>query len=327
MKAITIDEKKLVWSDVPDPITGADDVLVKINYAAVNRADIMQCAGDYPPPDGCPDWPGLEVSGEIIKIGCGNKARQKWRIGDRVCCLLGGGGYAEYVAVRYDMCMPVPQNCSMVEAAALPEACATAYLKLFIEAKAKKGETLLVTAGASGLASIVIPLAKACGLRVITTVRSNPTVISHLGADMVVDTRTVNLSDILRKEADANRGIDIAIDCLGGSELGTCLQYVNYNCRWIVIASLAGDYTHIDLKNIYKKNIRIIGSTLRSRSDELKAHILSELVDKIWNKVSSKEITPTIYKILPITLAEQAHALLLNGKNVGKVVLEVCKQI
>ena len=325
MKAIIInDNKKLVWSDVPDPITGADDVLVKVHYAAVNRADIMQCAGDYPPPDGCPDWPGLEVSGEIIKVGSGKKVRKKWHVGDLVCCLLGGGGYAEYVSVRYDMCMPVPQNCSMAEAAALPEALATAYLKLFFEAKARKGETLLVTAGTSGLASVIIPLAKSYGLRVITTVRSDPAAIKHLGADMVVDTRSEKLSDVLHKEADAERGVDIAIDCLGGREAGECLQYVNYNCRWIVIASLAGDFTNIDLKNIYKKNIRIIGSTLRSRPDELKAYILSELVDKIWSKISDREITPTICKILPVTMAEQAHALLVEGKNVGKVVLDVC---
>lgn len=223
MKALLIKDKKLQWKEVPNPKIGEDEVLVKVCYSAVNRADIMQCEGDYPSPSGCPDWPGLEVSGEIIEIGTGEKARRKWRVGDKVCCLLGGGGYAELVAVRYDMCMPVPENCSMAEASCLPEAFATAYLKLFIEAKAQKGETLLVTAGASGLASVVIPLAKSFGLRVITTVRSDPSKIERLGADVVVDTRVTDLADILKAEAENKRGVDIAIDCLGGDKLGDYL--------------------------------------------------------------------------------------------------------
>ena len=173
MKAILInDDRSLRWDEVPDPVLGEDDVLIEIHAAGLNRADLMQREGNYPPPPGAPEWMGLEVAGVIVRMGDGAKEKSDYRVGDRVCVLLGGGGYAEYVAVRYDMVMPIPEGFSMVEAAALPEAFATAYLNLFIEGSAKAGDTLLVTAGASGLASVVIPMAKAFGLRVITTVRS-----------------------------------------------------------------------------------------------------------------------------------------------------------
>jgi len=324
MKAILVnDDKSLRWDNVPDPVLKEDEVLIKVAYAALNRADLMQREGDYPPPAGCPEWMGLEVSGEIVEMTEIAKEKSGYQIGDKVCALLGGGGYAEYVAVTYDMCMPVPKNCTMAEAAAIPEAFATAYLKLFIEGHAKAGDTLLMQAGASGLASVIIPMAKAFGLRVITTVISDPKNISHLGADLVVDTRTQNLPEILKEEEAMGRAIDIAIDCLGGQNLGDCLPYVKYGCRWIVIAALAGASTTIDLKNIYKKNIRIVGSTLRSRTPEMKALILSNLVKEVFPKVENGLVKPTIHQILPITEAEKAHDILYRGENVGKVVLEL----
>jgi len=324
MKAILVNEdKSLRWDNVPDPVLAEDEVLVKVEYAALNRADLMQREGDYPPPEGCPEWMGLEVSGEIVEMTQGAKEKSGYKLGDKVCALLGGGGYAEYVAVKYDMCMPVPENCTMAEAAAMPEAYATAYLKLFVEGHAKAGDTLLMQAGASGLASVVIPMAKAFGLRVITTVISDPEKIKHLGADLVVDTRVQSLPEVLKAEEEAGRAVDIAVDCLGGQNLGDCLPYVKYGCRWVVIAALAGVNTTIDLKNIYKKNIRIIGSTLRSRTPQMKAQILSNLVNEVWEKVSTGEVKPTVYKILPIEQAEEAHAILYRGENVGKVVLKV----
>ena len=324
MKAVLVNkDKSLRWDDVPDPILSDDDVLIKVEYAALNRADLMHREGDYPPPEGCPEWMGLEVSGEIVDMTEGAKAKSSYKIGDKVCALLGGGGYAEYVSVKHTMCMPVPENCTMAEAAAIPEAFATAYLKLFVEGHAKAGDTLLMQAGASGLASVIIPMAKAFGLRVITTVISDPKNIQHLGADLVVDTREQNLPEILKKEEKEGRAVDIAIDCLGGQNLGDCLPYVKYGCRWIVIAALAGAKTTIDLKNIYKKNIRIVGSTLRSRTPEMKAEILSNLVNEVWGKVANGEIKPTVYKVLPITEVEEAHEILYRGENIGKVVLKV----
>lgn len=326
MKAILINsDKSLSWSDVPDPIIKSDEVLVKIEAAALNRADLMQREGDYPPPPGCPDWMGLEISGEIVEIGNEAKEKSDWKIGDKVCALLGGGGYAQYAAVKYDMLMPVPKNCTMVEAAAIPEAFATAYLNLFTEGKIKEGNTLLMHAGASGLASVIIPMAKAFGVRVITSVLSDEKAasIKHLNADVIINTSKEKTSDVLQRELAAGHGVDVAIDCLGGEHMGECLPYLTHGARWIMIAALAGQKTEIDLKNIYVRNVRIIGSTLRSKAPEVKAKILSELVRNVFPKIEKGLVKPTIYKVLPIEKAEEAHEILMRGENVGKVVLTV----
>ena len=326
MKAILVNnDKSLSWTDVEDPKIKPEEVLVEIHYAALNRADLMQREGDYPPPAGCPEWMGLEISGVIVEIGEEAAKKSSWKLGDKVCALLGGGGYAEYVSVKYDMLMPVPENCSLAEAAAIPEAFATAYLNLFIEGKIKAGNTLLMHAGASGLASVVIPMAKAFGARVITTVIDDDKIegISHLGADLVVNTKKNDIAEVLKAELEAGRSVDVAIDCLGGDFMGKCLHYLTHGARWIMIAALAGQKTEIDLKNIYVRNVRIIGSTLRSRTPEVKAEILASLVRDVFPKISTGEVKPTIHKILPITEAEAAHDILYRGENVGKVVLQI----
>ena len=326
MKAILVQpDKALTWSDVPNPVVGDEDVLVEIHCAALNRADLMQRDGDYPPPAGCPEWMGLEIAGVIVEMGKVAAEKSNYKIGDEVCALLGGGGYAEYANVKYDMLMPVPKGRSLVEASAMPEAYATAYLNLFIEGKAKAGDTLLMNAGASGLASVVIPMAKAFGLRVITTVLSDEIAekIKPLGADVVVNTRKENIADVLKAQLEAGTPVDIAIDCLGGSFMGGCLPYLSHGARWIMIAALAGQITEIDLKNIYVRNVRIIGSTLRSRTPAFKAELLAMLVKDVWPKVEAGMIKPSIYKVLPIQEAEAAHAILQRGENVGKVVLTV----
>lgn len=326
MKAILVkDDRSLVWDNVPDPVIKDDEVLVKIEYAALNRADLMQREGDYPPPEGCPEWMGLEISGTVKQVGSAAAEKSSWKIGDKVCALLGGGGYAEYVAVKYDMLMPVPENCTMAEASAIPEAFATAYLNIFWEGKIKEGNTLLMNAGASGLASVIIPMAKAFGVRVITTVLSDELKesIAHLNADIVVNTKKEDIVDVLKSELEADRGVDVAIDCLGGEIMGKCIHYLTHGARWIMIAALAGQKTEIDLKNIYVRNVRIIGSTLRSRTPEVKARILASLVKDVFPKVSAGLVKPTIYKVLPITEAEAAHDILYRGENIGKVVLKV----
>lgn len=326
MKAVLInDDKSLSWSEVETPEIKNDEVLVEIHAAALNRADLMQRDGDYPPPPGCPDWMGLEIAGVIVEIGDGAKQKSDWKIGDKVCALLGGGGYAEYATVKYDMLMPIPKNCSFVEAAAIPEAFATAYLNLFIEGKIESGNTLLMHAGASGLASVIIPMAKAFGIRVITSVLTTEIAnsIKHLGADVVIDFSKEKTADVLKKQLEDGHPVDVAIDCLGGEHMGECLPYMSHGGRWIMIAALAGVKTEIDLKNIYVRNVRIIGSTLRSRTPETKAKILSELVKNVFPKIEQGLIKPTIYKTLPITEAEAAHAILQRGENVGKVVLTV----
>lgn len=326
MKAILIDnDKSLHWRDVPDPVMGENDCLIRIEAAALNRADLMQREGNYPPPPGCPEWMGLEIAGTIVKVADGAKRHSDWKPGDRVCALLGGGGYAEYANVRYDMLMPIPEGCSVTEAAAMPEAFATAYLNLFLEGKMRAGDTLLIHAGASGLASVLIPMAKSFGARVITTVRydKEAEAIRHLHADRIVVTGREDIVHVLSEELENGKGVDITIDCLGGEVMGQCLPYLTHGARWIMIAALAGQLTEIDLKNIYVRNVRIIGSTLRSKSPDVKAQILAALVRDVWPRVSLGEIRPTIYRVLPITQAEEAQNILYRGENVGKVVLTV----
>ena len=326
MKAILVnDDRSLRWDNVPDPVISPAEVLVKIEAAALNRADLMQREGDYPPPAGCPEWMGLEVAGTIVEVGAEAAEKSAWKVGDKVCALLGGGGYAEYVSVKYDMLMPVPKNCSMVEAAAIPEAFATAYLNLFIEGKIKEGNTLLMNAGASGLASVIIPMAKAFGVRVITTVLTDEIAanIKHLNADRVVVTTKENIADVLKEELEKGHSVDVAIDCLGGEIMGKCIHYLTHGARWIMIAALAGTKTEIDLKNIYVRNVRIVGSTLRSRTPAVKAEILAGIVRDVYPKIEAGLVKPTIHAVLPIQKAEEAHDILYQGKNVGKVVLTV----
>ena len=324
MKAILVQEdKSLIWTDVPDPVCKENEVKIKIAAAAINRADLMQRAGDYPPPPGCPEWMGLEVSGTIVEVG--SNVGSNRRVGDHVCALLGGGGYAEYVTVNWDMTMPVPHNTSLIEAAAMPEAFATAYLNLFIEGEAKAGETLLMNAGASGLASVVIPMAKAFGLRVITTVLTDEmaAAIAHLHADRVVVSARESIAQVMKEELEAGHGVNIAIDCLGGDAVAQCLPYMEREGRWIMIATLAGDISPINLKTMYKRATRIIGNTLRARTPQMKAAILARLVREVWPKVESGEVRATIFKVLPIQLAAEGQALLQQGRSVGKVVLKV----
>ncbi len=326
MKAILVNEdKSLRWDDVPNPEIKSDEVLIEVHAAALNRADLMQREGDYPPPEGCPEWMGLEISGIIAEMGVEARTKSNFKIGDKVCALLGGGGYAEYAAVRYDMIMPMPKNCTMEEASAIPEAFATAYLNLFIEGKIKKGNTLLMNAGASGLASVVIPMAKAFDIRVITTVSTEKKRerIKHLNADKVVVSAKEDIKSVLETELSEGHGADVVIDCIGGEIMGKCLHCLNHGARWIMIAALGGGKTEIDLKNIYVRNVRIIGSTLRSRAPEFKAQILAELVRNVFPKIESGLIKPTIYKILPITEAEEAQNILYRKENIGKVILKV----
>jgi len=326
MKAIIVNpDKSLSWKDVGQLAVSDNEVLIKTSYAAVNRADLMQREGNYPPPKGAPEWMGLEVSGIIVEMGKEAEKKSDWRIGDRVCTLLVGGGYAEYVAVRYDHLLYVPKGLTMAEAAVLPEVYTTAYLNLFIEGKAKPGETLLMNAGASGLASAVIPMAKAFGLYVITTVRRSESVekIQHLGADRIVDTSSEDIAAVMAEYEAAGQPVDIAIDCLGGKMMGSCLRHMAYGGRWIMIASLAGDKSEVDLAVVFRKNLRIIGSTLRSRSDKFKAELLKKLETDVWPLLESKKITTLIYKILPIEEADAAHKILKTGGHVGKVVLSV----
>ena len=315
MYAILIKEdKSLVWSEVPDPVIKANEILLEVHAAALNRADLLQREGKYPSPPGWPEWMGLEVSVVVIKA----PGQSRWKVGDKVCALLGGGGYAEKVAVPADMALPVPDGLSMVEAAAIPEAFATSYLNLCIEGGMKAGDTVFIQAGASGLGMAAIQLAKAFGCKVMTTVSSaeKAEFVRNLGADIVINRKTEDIAEVMDKNP-----VDIAMDCVAGPGLGRCIEKMAPGGRWIVIATLGGAESKIDMNTFFKRGIKLIGSTLRSRSSEMKAKILADLEAKLWNKFSSGAIKPVIYKTLPITSAEEAHVILQRQENLGKVVL------
>lgn len=323
MKAMLIDENKnFVWSDVAEPVVGAHDVCIEIHAAALNRADLLQRQGKYPSPKGCPPWMGLEVAGVVRETGA---AVTKWRKGDRVCALLGGGGYAEAVAVDEGMVMPIPGKLTFEEAASLPEAYATCYLNLFREGGYRPGETLFFPAGASGLASVGIPMAKAFGAYVITSVLTDEIAekIAPLQADRVIVSAREDTAQVIREEAEKGHPMDVAIDCLAGETIGQCFPYVNEGCRWVLISTLAGVTTTVPLRALLTKGIVLKGSMLRKRSVQEKSDILAELVAHIWPKLADGSIRPTIYQTLPIAQAEAAHGILERGENIGKVVLKV----
>lgn len=324
MKAILVDaDKNLVWSDVETPVIRPDEVLVKIYAAALNRADLLQRQGKYPPPAGCPEWMGLEISGKIVAAG---EAVSRWKVGDCVCALLGGGGYAEYAAVKHDMLMPVPKGLTMEEASALPEAYATSYLNLFIEGHLEKGQTAFIPAGASGLASVAIPMAKAFGARVITSVLSDEIAekIKNLGADIIINSNRECVEEVLENEEKDGRPVNVSMDCLSGETLGKSLPFMARGGYWVVISTLAGVETKIMLRPLLTKGLHLVGSMLRNRTPEFKAYILSELVQNVWPEIENGKIRPTIYKVFPIEQAQEAHGVLERNENIGKVVLKVC---
>ena len=327
MKAMLVDENKnLVWSDVEKPSPKEDEILIKIYAAALNRADLLQRNGKYPSPVGWPDRMGLEVSGIIEDMGEKAKKESGKKIGDKVCALL-GGGYAEYVCAPYGMVIRMPEGLSFEEAAALPEAYTTCYLNLFYEGHLKEGQIAFIPAGASGLALVAIPMAKSFGARVITSVLSDEIAekIKGLGADIIINSSKQSVAEVLKAEEENGRPVNMAMDCLCGKELGESLPYMAEGGYWVIISTLAGTETDIKLRPILTKGLHIVGSMLRKRSSEEKAKLLTELTKKLWPKLESGEIKPSVYKVLPIEDAEAAHSILQNGKNVGKVVLSVCK--
>jgi NADPH2:quinone reductase len=276
----------------------------------------MQREGNYPSPPGWPEWMGLEVAGVVIEA----PEQGRWQIGDKVCALLGGGGYAEKVAVPANMVLPVPEGLSMAEAAAIPEVFATSYLNLCMEGKMKSDHTVFIQAGASGLGMAAIQMAKKFGAKVITTVGSERKAefVKKLGADVVINRKQENISEIL-----AQHPVNVALDCVAGPDLGLYLKTMANGGRWIVVATLGGSMSELNMLDFLKHGVKLIGSTLRSQTTEMKAEILTRLEKELWPAFSSGKIKVLIHETLPITLAEDAHRILKNNENTGKVVLNV----
>ena len=322
MKAIVFGKnRELVWTDVPDPVLKDGEVLIDIHAAAVNRADIMQRAGNYPPPAGCPEWPGLEVSGVIKEV----RGKSQFKPGDEVCALLGGGGYAQMVAAPAGQVIPVPKGLPLTDCAALPEVYATSWLNLFIEGHLEAGQTAFIPAGASGLASAAIPIAKAFGARVITSVLTDKLAeaIKSLGADVIINSSREKTADVLKAQAEMGHPVNVAMDCLAGQDVGDCLPYMARGGYWILLSVLAGPTANISLWPLITCGAHLVGSTLRSRTPEMKSFILGEMVKNIWPKIGAGLIRPQIYRTIPIEEAEEAHRIMDDPGHIGKIVLKV----
>ncbi len=327
MKAIVVqsDERRtLRWEEVPDPEIGPDEVLLRVRATAVNRADLLQRAGKYPPPPGASPWMGLEAAGEVIARGVN---AGEWQVGDRACCLVAGGGYAEKLAVHRDLLLPLPGALSLEAAASLPEAFATAWLTLAMEGMLAPGETALIHAGASGVGLAAIQVAKLRGAHVITTVGSGDKAdaVRALGADQVIVHTRESVTERLRAltQERVPGGLDLVLDCLGGEEIEQQLPLLNLGGRWILIALMKGRFTALDLAPVLSRRLRLIGSTLRSRPVEAKSQVLRELAREVWPALATGRLRTVIHRVLPITEAEEAHAILERRENIGKVVLRI----
>ena len=325
MKACVVENKKMVWTEVQEPTMQANEVLVEIYATALNRADLLQKQGTYPSPVGWPSWPGLELSGVIVAIGEKAQKETSFKVGDKVCALVGGGAYAERIAIPYELVMPIPKNMSFEEAAALPEAYATSYLNLFYEGQLKSGQVLYVAAGASGLASAAIPMGKAAGAYVVTSVQTYQQAenIKNLGADYIIVQEKESIPEVFERLEKEGRPVNVCMDCLSGEDLGKAMPFMARGGYWVVISTLAGIETNIKLRPLLTKGLHLVGSMLRNRSNQMKSTILNGLVDTMWKYLEEGTIKPSIYKVLPMEEVNEAQAILERFENTGKVVLKI----
>ena len=318
MHAIVITEPGgpdvLTWQEVPDPVPGPDEVVIDIAASAVNRADLAQRQGFYPPPPGAPPYPGLECAGTISAVGENVTA---WHEGDEVCALLSGGGYAEKVAVPHGQLLPKPRNLTIESAAALPEVACTVYANIFLFAKLAKGELVLIHGGSSGIGTMAIQLAKAAGARVAVTARSEEKLARcrELGADITINYKTQDFAESLRNQAD------VILDIVGGSYLGRNLDALAVNGRLTIIGLQGGARAELDLSVLHRKRGAIYASTIRSRPHDEKARIVAGVRQDVWPLVEAGQVMPVIDTVLPMTEAPRAHQLMAGSAHVGKIVL------
>ncbi len=325
MKAIVVqnDQKNnpLVWQDVAAPTYGAEEVLVDIHAAALNRADLMQRAGKYPPPPGASEILGLEMAGKIAAVGAGVT---KWQVSDRVCALLPGGGYAEQVDVPYQMLMRVPENWTYEQAAAIPEVFLTAFVNLFMEANLQAGETVLIHGGASGVGTAAIQLAREAGCRVFITAGTGEktTRCRELGAELAINYKEEDFAERIQ-EYTQGEGVDVILDMVGAAYLERNLRLLKLRGRLVFISMLSGAKTEINLGALMGRRLRMIGSVLRSRSLDEKIEIKQCFVDRFWPLLLDGTIQPIIDSVYPIEQVEAAHQYMADNRNIGKIVLQI----
>jgi NADPH2:quinone reductase len=303
----------------PVPVPRSDEVLIRIAAAGVNRPDVLQRKGGYAPPPGAPSIPGLEVSGEIVAVG-DDVPREL--IGQPVCALLAGGGYADYVAVAYGQCLPVPETLSMVEAAAIPETLFTVWTNLFERGYAGDGDTVLVHGGTSGIGTMAIALANLFGLTIIVTAGSADKCAAAvaLGADHAIDYRQEDFVARV-KEITEGRGVQVVLDMVGGDYLPRNLQCLADDGRHVSIAVQGGMTATIPIFDIMRRRLTLTGSTLRPRDTAFKSLVADELARTVWPHVEAGRLHPVIDRTFPLEQAAQAHERMEAGTHVGKIVL------
>jgi putative PIG3 family NAD(P)H quinone oxidoreductase len=325
MRGVVITEpggpEVLMWSDVPDPEPGPGEVVLDIAAAGVNRADLMQRQGHYPPPPDAPPWPGLECSGTVSLVGDGVTG---WDLGDRACALLSGGGYAEKVAVPVGQLLPIPRGVDLVTAAALPEATSTVWSNVFMTAGLRPGEVLLVHGGAGGVGTTAIQLGRAVGATVATTAGSAEKLArcGALGATILVNYHDEDFVTIVR-DATGGHGADVILDVIGARYLERNLSALAPAGRLVVIGLQGGRRAEMDLSVLMAKRAAVIATTLRARPAAEKATIVAAVREHVWPLVESSDVRPVVDRVLPMTAAPEAHRVMEAGEHIGKVLLRV----
>jgi putative PIG3 family NAD(P)H quinone oxidoreductase len=325
MRAVVISSpggpEVLAWSEVPDPVAGAGEVVLDIAASAVNLADIHQREGHYPPPPGAPPYPGLECSGRVRTLGEGVTG---WAVGDEVVALLSGGGYAEQVAVPAGQLLPVPAGVDLVTAAALPEATATVWSNVFMLAGLRPGEVLLVHGGASGIGTMAVQLARAAGARVAVTAGSAEKLerARELGAEILVNYKEQDFVEVVHAATDGH-GADVVLDTIGAKYLDRNLDVLAVNGRIANIGLQGGRKAELDLAKLMGKRAAILSTTLRGRPSEEKAAVVASVREHVWPRIEAGEVHAVVDRVLPITQVADAHRLVESSGHVGKVLLAV----
>lgn len=308
---------KAVERPLPQP--GEGEILVRVAAAGVNRPDLLQRQGNYPPPPGASDLPGLEIAGTVAALGSGITG---WKVGDKLCALLAGGGYAEYAAVPELQCLPIPEGLTLVEAAALPETLFTCWTNLIDGGHLKAGETVLVHGGASGIGTTAIQLAKALGATVIATAGTAEKCAAclKLGADMAIDYQT---EDFVKAIKATGKQVDVVLDMVGGDYIRRDIEIMNVGGRHVSIASLGGAEATFPIFRLMQKRLTLTGSTLRARSPKEKGAIAARLLETVWPMIAAGKLKPAIHATFPLAQAADAHRVLEAGDHIGKIVLIV----
>ena len=313
------DADVLAWQEVPDPVAAPGEVIVDVAAAAVNRADVLQRQGLYPPPPGAPEWLGLECSGTVAELGAGVTSLS---IGDEVCCLLSGGGYAERVAVPAGQAMPIPAGVDLVTAAGLPEVACTVWSNLVMVAHLQRGEWLLVHGGGSGIGTMAIQVARALGARVAVTAGSAAKLArcEELGAEVLINYREQDFVEVLAAET-GGRGVDVILDNMAAKYLDRNIVSLAPGGRLVIIGMQGGVKGEIDLGTLLRRNGTVHATTLRGRTPEQKAEICTQVERHVWPWIAAGIVRPVIDRVMPLTNAAEAHRALEAGEVTGKIVL------